>query len=33
MITHRFKLDDILAAYEVFGNAARENAMKVILSA
>lgn len=33
LITHRFKLDEILAAYEVFGNAAREKAMKVILSA
>lgn len=33
LITHRFKLDEILAAYEVFSNAAREKAMKVILSA
>lgn len=32
LITHRFKLDDIVQAYEVFGNAAREKAMKVILS-
>lgn len=33
LITHRFELDDILEAYEVFGNAAREKALKVILSA
>jgi alcohol dehydrogenase len=33
LITHRFKLDQILDAYEVFGNAAREKAMKVILAA
>lgn len=32
LITHRFKLDDILQAYEVFGNAAKEKAIKVILS-
>lgn len=33
LITHRFALHDILKAYEVFGNAAREKAMKVILAA
>lgn len=33
LVTHRFKLDEILKAYEVFGNAAREKAMKVILAA
>ncbi|MGD9863489.1 MAG: zinc-dependent alcohol dehydrogenase family protein [Pseudodonghicola sp.] len=33
LITHRFQLDDILSAYEVFGNAARERAMKVMLTA
>ena len=33
LITHRFKFDNILEAYEVFGNAAREKAMKVILEA
>lgn len=33
LVTHRFKLDEMLQAYEVFGNAAREKAMKVILSA
>lgn len=32
LITHRFALDSILEAYEVFANAAREKAMKVILS-
>lgn len=33
LVTHRFKLDEMMDAYEVFGNAAREKAMKVILSA
>ena len=32
LITHRFALSEILQAYEVFGNAAKEKAMKVILS-
>lgn len=32
LITHRFALNDILKAYEVFGNAAKEKAMKVILT-
>lgn len=32
LITHRFALNDILHAYEVFGNAAQEKAMKVILT-
>jgi alcohol dehydrogenase len=31
LITHRFPLDQIMQAYEVFGNAAKEKAMKVIL--
>ena len=31
LITHHFKLDDIMKAYEVFGNAAKEKAMKVII--
>ena len=31
LITHHFKLDDVLNAYEVFGNAASEKAMKVII--
>ena len=33
LVTHRFKLDEIMQAYEVFGNAAREKAIKVIISA
>lgn len=33
LITHRFKLADILEAYETFGNAARTKALKVILEA
>jgi alcohol dehydrogenase len=31
LITHHFKLDEIMNAYEVFGNAAREKTMKVII--
>jgi alcohol dehydrogenase len=31
LITHHFKLDDILKAYEVFGNATKEKAMKIII--
>ncbi len=31
LVTHHFKLADILHAYDVFGNAAKENAMKVIV--
>ncbi|MDP9048040.1 MAG: zinc-binding dehydrogenase, partial [Bacteroidota bacterium] len=31
LITHRFKLDQIIEAYETFGNAAKEKALKVIL--
>ena len=31
LITHHFKMDDILKAYEVFGNASKEKAMKVII--
>lgn len=33
LITHRFKLDEILDAYDVFGSAAKEKALKVILKA
>lgn len=33
LITHRFKLDAILEAYETFANAASTNALKVIISA
>lgn len=32
LITHHFKLDEIIKAYDTFGNAAKENALKVILS-
>jgi alcohol dehydrogenase len=32
LITHHFKLSDIINAYETFGNAAREKALKVILT-
>jgi alcohol dehydrogenase len=32
LITHHFPLADIMTAYDVFGNAARERALKVILS-
>ncbi|MES2255575.1 MAG: zinc-dependent alcohol dehydrogenase family protein [Pseudomonadota bacterium] len=31
LITHRFKLDQILDAYEAFGNAAKTKALKVII--
>jgi len=33
LITHHFKLEEIIKAYETFGNAAREKALKVILTA
>lgn len=33
LVTHHFRLDEMLEAYEVFGNAAKERALKVILSA
>jgi alcohol dehydrogenase len=32
LISHRFSFNNFMEAYEVFGNAARENAMKVIIS-
>jgi alcohol dehydrogenase len=32
LITHHFKLDEILKAYEVFGNASKEKSMKVIIA-
>jgi len=32
LITHRFPLKDIIKAYETFGNAAKEQALKVILT-
>ncbi len=33
LITHHFKLDQIIEAYETFGNAEKEKALKVILTA
>lgn len=33
LVTHEFKLDDIMKAYDTFGNAAREKALKVLLKA
>ena len=33
LITHRFKLESILDAYETFGNAAKTKALKVIIEA
>lgn len=32
LITHRFRLDQVVEAYDTFGNAAEEKALKVILS-
>ena len=31
LITHHFKLSEMLRAYEVFGNAGKEKALKVII--
>lgn len=33
LVTHRFSLDEVMQAYEIFGNAAQTKAMKVILQA
>jgi alcohol dehydrogenase len=33
LITHRFALSEMQQAYEVFGHAAREKAIKVLISA
>lgn len=33
LISHRFRLDEILHAYDLFRNAAREQAIKIVLSA
>lgn len=33
LITHRFQIGEVMKAYETFGNAAREKALKVIISA
>jgi alcohol dehydrogenase len=32
LITHRFAMDDIAKAYDTFGNAARERALKVLIT-
>lgn len=32
LITHRFTFDQVIEAYEVFGNAAKEKALKVVIS-
>jgi alcohol dehydrogenase len=32
LITHHFKLNEIMRAYEVFGNASKEKALKIILT-
>ena len=33
LITHKFRLDEMMKAYDTFGNAAREKALKVLLTA
>ena len=33
LITHEFKLGDVMKAYDTFGNAAKEKALKVLLKA
>jgi alcohol dehydrogenase len=33
LITHEFKLEDMMKACDTFGNAAREKALKVIVRA
>ncbi|MCM2258046.1 MAG: zinc-dependent alcohol dehydrogenase family protein [Vicinamibacteria bacterium] len=33
LVTHRFSLADVVKAYDTFGNAARERALKVVLNA
>ena len=32
LITHRFRLDEIMQAYDIFGSAAKERALKVIIN-
>ena len=31
LVTHRFAIHDIMKAYDIFGNAAKEGALKVVL--
>ncbi len=33
LITHQFRLDELMKAYDTFGNAAKEKALKVLLAA
>ena len=33
LITHQFRLDELMKAYDTFGNAAKEKALKVLLTA
>ena len=33
LITHEFRLDELMRAYDTFGNAAKEKAFKVIVRA
>jgi alcohol dehydrogenase len=33
LVTHRFAMNDIMKAYDIFGNAAKEGALKVVLTA
>ena len=32
LVTHRFAMNDIMKAYDTFGNAAKEDALKVVLT-
>jgi alcohol dehydrogenase len=32
LVSHRFALSDIMKAYDTFGNAAKEHALKVLLT-
>jgi len=32
LVTHRFPLSDVMKAYDTFGNAAKERALKVVLT-
>lgn len=32
LVSHRFAMNDIMKAYDTFGNAAKEGALKVVLT-
>jgi alcohol dehydrogenase len=32
LVTHRFAMNDMMKAYDTFGNAAKEDALKVVLT-